>query len=155
MVPGIFLFLVGTVASFFAHDDSNEFSEVYKKFHKEEESFIVSQKVLSDKRATEKEQFDSERKLIQKEYSKNTEILKNRLQQLNSKKTEVTGNYTKILAFCQGMERKINNHFKEAIFNYRDTNLTFRNNHKQPKAWGEMVKDLQQYFDPLPSYPQD
>jgi len=152
---GIILFLVGTVASFFAHDDSNEFSEVYKKFHKEEESFIVSQKVLSDKRATEKEQFDSERKLIQKEYSKNTEILKNRLQQLNSKKTEVTGNYTKILAFCQGMERKINNHFKEAIFNYRDTNLTFRNNHKQPKAWGEMVKDLQQYFDPLPSYPQD
>ena len=151
---GIILFLVGTVASFFAHDDSNEFSEVYKKYHKEKESFIILQKEVSDKRATEKEQFDTERKLIQKEFSKKTEELKNRLQHLNSKKTEVTGNYTKVLAFCQGMERKINNHFKEAIYNYRDTNLTFRNNHKQPKAWGEMVQDLQGYFDPLPISPK-
>jgi hypothetical protein len=44
------------------------------------------------------------------------------------------------------MERKINNHFKEAIYNYRDTNLTFRNNHKQPKSWGEIVPNLQGYF---------
>jgi hypothetical protein len=43
------------------------------------------------------------------------------------------------------MERNINNNFKEAVFNYRDTNLTFRNNHKQPKAWGE-IPDLQGYF---------
>jgi len=144
---GIILFMVGTVASFFAHDSSNEFHEVYKKYHREEEQFLKLQKEVSDKRASEKEHFDAERKRIQKECLIQTETLKNKLQDLKNKKTEITGNYNKILAFCQGMERKINNHFKEAIFNYRDTNLTYRNNHKQPQAWGEIVPDLNGYFN--------
>jgi hypothetical protein len=143
---GIILFMVGTVASFFAHDSSNEFHEVYKKFHREEEQFLKLQKEVSEKRATEKENFDAERKRIQKEYSDRTNELKNKLRKLKNRKTELTGNYNKVLAFCQGMERKINMHFKEAIFNYRDTNLTYRNNHKQPKAWGELVPDLKGYF---------
>lgn len=143
---GIILFLVGTIASFFAHDESNEFSEVYKKYHKEEDEFFVLQKEVSNKRTLEKENFDAERKIIQKEFSQKTEELKNRLQNLKSTKSEVTGNYNKVLAFCQGMERKINNHYKEAIYNYRDTNLTYRNNHKQPKSWGELLPDLNGYF---------
>jgi hypothetical protein len=143
---GVILFMVGTIASFFAHDSSNEFHEVYKKYHREEEQFLKLQKEVSDKRAAEKENFDAERKRIQNECSEKTEALKNKLQRLKSKKTEITGNYKKVLAFCQGMERKINNHFKEAIYNYRDTNLTYRNNHKQPKAWGELVPDLKGYF---------
>lgn len=143
---GIILFLVGTVASFFAHDDSNEFSEVYKKFHKEEDVFFILQKEVSSKRTAEKENFDVERKSIQIEFSQKTEELKNRFQNLKSTKSKVTGNYNKVLAFCQGMERKINNHYKEAIYNYRDTNLTFRNNHKQPKSWGELLPNLQGYF---------
>ncbi|WP_346861553.1 hypothetical protein [uncultured Draconibacterium sp.] len=143
---GVILFMVGTVASFFAHDSSNEFHEVYKKYHREEEQFLKLQKEVSDKRAAEKENFDAERKRIQNECSDKTEALKNKLQHLKSKKTEITGNYKKVFAFCQGMERKINNHFKEAIFNYRDTNLTYRNNHRQPKAWGELVPDLKGYF---------
>ena len=144
---GIILFLVGTVASFFAHDSSNEFYEVHKKYHKEEEQFLKLQKEVSIKRAAEKENFDAERRNIQKEYDAKAEDLKNKLQDLKNKKTEITGSYNKVLAFCQGMERKINSHYKEAIFNYRDTNLTFRNNHKQPKAWGELVPDLKGYFE--------
>lgn len=35
---GIILYLVGTMASFFAHDESNEFHEVYKKYHAEEKN---------------------------------------------------------------------------------------------------------------------
>lgn len=143
---GIILFLVGTVASFFAHDESNEFSEVYKKYHAEEASFLVLQKEVNDKRATEKEHFDAERKRIQNDFTNKTDELKNRLQSLKIKKTEITGNFNKVLAFCQGMERKINSHYKETIYNYRDTNLTFRNNHKQPKSWGEIVPDLKGYF---------
>lgn len=146
---GIILFLVGTIASFFAHDNSNEFAEVYKKFHKEDEAFQVVQKEVSDKRSAEKDNFDAERKQIQKEFSKNTESLRNKLQTLNTKKTEVTGNFNKVLAFCKGMERKINNNYKEAIFNYRDTNLTFRNNHKQPKSWRELVPNLDSYFSEI------
>ncbi len=143
---GIILFLVGTVASFFAHDDSNEFSEVYKRYHKEESEFFVLQKEVSDKRTLEKNNFDTERKQIQQEYSKTTDELKNRLQNLKTTKSQVAGNYNKVLAFCQGMERKINNHYKEAIYNYRNTNLTYRNNHKQPKSWGALVPDLNGYF---------
>lgn len=143
---GVILFLVGTIASFFAHDDSNEFSEVYKKYHHEEEAFSVIQKEVSVKRAAEKEKFDAERKQIQKEFSQESDNLKNRLHTLQTKKTDVSGNFNKILAFCQGMERKINNNYKEAIFNYRDTNLTYRNNHKQPKSWGETLPNLEGYF---------
>ena len=146
---GLILFLVGTIASFFAHDESNEFAVVYNKYHREEKIFLELQKNVSDKRAAEKEHFDVERKLIQKEYSQRIEELKNRLGSLKAKKTENAGNYNKVLAFCQGMERKINNHYKEAIYNYRDTNLTFRNNHKQPRSWEEMVPNLQGYFTGL------
>ena len=143
---GIILFMVGTVASFFAHDSSNEFYEVYKKYHREEKQFLILQKEVSKNRAIEKEAFDTERKRIQNDYTKLTGELKSKLRNLQNRKTEITGNYNKILAFCQGMERKINMNYKEAIFTYRDTNLTFRNNHKQPKAWGEMVPDLKGYF---------
>ncbi len=143
---GLILFMVGTVASFFAHDSSNEFHEVYKKYHKEEELFMKLQREVSHKRSSEKEYFDVERKRIQKQYSDKAEELKNRLQHLKDKKNEISGNFTKVLAFCQGMERKINNRYKEAIFNYRDTNLTFRNNHQQPRSWAELVPDLEGYF---------
>lgn len=143
---GIILFLVGTMASFFAHDSSHEFAQVYKKYHKEEKEFMVLQKEVSNKRATEKEHYDSERKRIQKEFAEKTDELKNRLRQLQVRKAEIMVNYNKILAFCQGMERKINSNYKEAIFNYRDTNLTYRNNHKQPKSWGELLPDLNGYF---------
>ena len=143
---GIILFMVGTMASFFAHDSSHEFAAVFKKYHHEEEQFLKLQKEVSNKRAIEKERFDIERKRIQKEFSEKVEILKNRLQALKSEKTEIQGNYNKILAFCEGMERKINSHYKEAIFNYRDTNLTFRNNHRQPKSWGELLPDLNGHF---------
>ena len=143
---GIILFMVGTMASFFAHDSSNEFAEVYKKYHREEEQFLKLQKEVSDKRATEKDHFDAERKRIQKEFTEKIEALKNKLQTLKTQKTELTGNYDKIMAFCQGMERKINSNYKEVIYNYRDTNLTYRNNHKQPKAWGKILPDLEGHF---------
>jgi hypothetical protein len=143
---GIILFLVGSVASFFAHDDSIEFSEVYHKFHKEEKAFIDVQKEVNDKRAAEKDDFDRQRKAIQKEYNQKTEGLKNRLQYLKNRKTEIAGNYNKVLACYKGLERKINNYCKEAIYSYRDTNLTYRNNHKQPDAWSELVPDLKGYF---------
>jgi hypothetical protein len=146
---GIILFLVGSVASFFAHDDSNEFLTVYKKYHKEEEAFWVLQKEVSDKRVAEKENFDTQRKRIQKEYSENTADLKNKLHELRTQKTEVAGSYNKILTICKGMERKINSHFQEAIYNYRDTNLMYRNNHKQPKSWSEIVPALQNHFTGL------
>ncbi|HKI89103.1 MAG TPA: hypothetical protein VKA38_08755 [Draconibacterium sp.] len=143
---GIILFLVGSVASFFAHDDSIEFSEVYHKFHKEENTFQIVQKEVNDKRATEKDDFDRQRKAIQQEYNQKAEGLKNRLQYLKNRKTEIAGNFNKILACYKGLERKINNYCKEAIYSYRDTNLTYRNNHKQPEAWSELVPDLKGYF---------
>ena len=146
---GIILFMVGSVASFFAHDDSNEFVEVYKKYHAEEKEFLLLQKEINTKRTIEKEHYDAERKQIQNSYSQKTEELKGMLQTLHKEKTDVSGNYNKILAFCQGMERNINNNFKEAIYNYRDTNLTYRNNHKQPKSWGKTVNDLNSYFSDI------
>ncbi len=143
---GMILFMVGTIASFFAHDDSSEFTEVYQKFHKEEEEFVQVEKEVNDKRAQEKADYDTRRKEIQNEYSQKTELFKNRIQDLNKEKIQIAGNYNKVLAFCQGMERKINSNFKETIFNYRDTNLTFRNNHKQPKSWEQSVTNLNGYF---------
>lgn len=143
---GIILFLVGSVASFFAHDDSIEFSEVFHKFHKEEKAFLAIQKDANDKRAAEKDDFVRQRKTIQQEYNQKTEGLKNRLQYLKIRKTEIAGNFNKVLACYKGLERKINNYCKETIYSYRDTNLTYRNNHKQPEAWREQVPDLNVYF---------
>ncbi len=156
-VIGIILFLVGTIASFFAHDESIEFTEVYHKFHREEENFLKIQQEANNKRASEKENFDQQRKAIQEEFTTKTENLKNKLQSLRNKKTEIAGNYDKVLACFQGLERRINNFCQEAIFHYRDTNLTFRNNHKQPNSWSEPVEGLVCYFhvfDELSKNPQ-
>ncbi len=146
---GIILFLVGSIASFFAHDDSIEFSEVYHKYQIEEKAFAEVQKSVNDKRAAEKEDFDRQRKMIQQEYNKQASELKNRLQFLRNRKTEIAGNFNKILTCYKGLERKINNYCKEAIYSYRDTNLTYRNNHKQPEAWAELVPDLTGYFNQI------
>ena len=146
---GIILFLVGSIASFFAHDDSIEFSEVFLKYQKEEKEFHLIEKENNDKRAAEKEDFDKKRKAIQEDYNSTIEDLKSRLQYLKSRKTEIAGNYNKILTCYKGLERKINNYCKEAIYSYRDTNLTYRNNHKQPQAWSELVPDLKGYFHNL------
>ncbi|MBN1822018.1 MAG: hypothetical protein JXR31_13285 [Prolixibacteraceae bacterium] len=143
---GIILFLVGAIASFFAHDDSIEFSEAYKKFHNNEEIFLELQKDVSSKRETEKEYFDKTRKAIQKEYTERTDFLKNRLQYLKNRKTQITGEYNKVLSCFQGLERKLNHFCKESIYHYRDTNLTFRNNHKQPQAWAKEVPELKCNF---------
>ena len=143
---GIILFLVGAVASFFAHDDSIEFSEVYHKFHKEEENYREILHEVSTKREAEKEAYEKKRQAIQEEFSVKTETLKNRLQFLKHKKTEITGDYNKALACFQGLERKIDNFCREAIFHYRDTNLTYRNNHKQPQAWAGDIPGLKCNF---------
>ena len=148
-VIGIILFLVGTIASFFAHDESIEFTEVYHKFNKEEEAYLKIQLEANTKRTQEKENFDQRRKEIQEEYTLLTEGLKNRLSELRTKQTEIAGDYNKTLACLQGLERKLNNYFKEAVFHYRDTNLTYRNNHKQPSAWSQPVNNLKSYFDQL------
>ncbi len=146
---GIILFLVGSIASFFAHDDSIEFSEVYHKYQIEEKAFAEVQKSVNDKRTAEKEDFDRQRKMIQQEYNKQASELKNRLQFLRNRKTEIAGNFNKILTCYKGLERKINNYCKEAIYSYRDTNLTYRNNHKQPEVWAELVPDLTGYFNQI------
>ncbi len=148
-VIGIILFLVGTIASFFAHDESIEFTEVYHKFHKEEEAYLKIQLEANTKRTQEKENFDQRRKEIQDEFTVLTEGLKNRLSELRTKQTEIAGDYNKTLACLQGLERKLNNYFKEAVFHYRDTNLTYRNNHKQPSSWSQPVNNLKSYFDQL------
>ena len=83
----IILFLVGTIASFFAHDESIEFTEVYHKFHKEEEAYLKIQLEANTKRTQEKENFDQRRKEIQDEFTVLTEGLKNRLSELRTKQT--------------------------------------------------------------------
>ena len=143
---GVILFMVGTMASFFAHDSSHEFATVYKKYHQEEEQFLKLQKEVSDRRATEKNHYDAERKHIQKEFSDKVDGLKNKLQALKTQKTEIEGNYNKILAFCQGMERKINSHYKEVIFNSCCILRVIFKNSAKNRQW----KVENRKFNPLP-----
>ena len=70
---GIILYLVGSIASFFAHDDSNEFYEVYKKYHAEESQFLVVQKEINAQRIQEKENYDAEKRKIQQNYTTKNE----------------------------------------------------------------------------------
>lgn len=148
-IISLVLYFVGTMASFLAHDPSIEFYEVYQNHMTEKMKY---EKKLVEKHSREKverERFEVEKHEIQNEFTRIKSEWDNMRSTLDLAAVKAAAEYDKVLVYLQGCEKEINNCFKQAIQLYRDKNMTFRNNHAQPKYWGQDTNDLDFEFQKM------
>lgn len=145
-IISLVLYFVGTIASFLAHDPSIEFTEVYRHHLPKKGAF---EKKHSEKHAlerAERERFEREKRQIQDDFTRIKDGWDNIETTLDKALSKAIAEHNKVLVYLQGFEKKINNSFKDAVQLYRDKNMTFRNNHAQPKYWDQDVADLEFEF---------
>jgi Skp family chaperone for outer membrane proteins len=142
-VVGIVLYFVGMVASYFAHDESIEFTEVHKRYYDLKASYSVIQSKVHVQIKKEKEHFNSEKEQIQNEYTKKKAEILDKVEHLKRSVHNAAGHHDKVLSYYRGLEKKVNQSCQEAIHHYRDTNLTYRTNHSQPESWKSDLPELE------------
>ena len=152
------LYFVGTIGSFLAHDPSIELTEVYRQHLSRKQAFERkhSEKYASER--SERERFEREKRQIQDEFTRIKDEWDNKRSALDRSLSRAIAEHDKVLVFLQGFEKKINNCFKDAVQLYRDRNMTYRNNHAQPKYWEQEVADLEFEFrqmKELSEYPRN
>jgi hypothetical protein len=143
------LYFVGTIGSFLAHDPSIEFTEVHRHHMPKK---LAYEKKDSEKHAlerAERERFEREKRQIQDEFSRIKDEWDNIESTLDKALSRAVSEHDKVLVYLQGFEKKINNSFKDAVQLYRDRNMTFRNNHAQPRYWDQDITDLEFEFHHL------
>jgi flagellar basal body-associated protein FliL len=134
-VIGLVLFFVGLVASYFAHDESVEFTEVYKRYHDLKKYYDDIQSSIYAQISSEKDRFMASKESIQEQFTNSKTEIFHRKTELKNALHNSVGNFNKILSYYRGLEKKVNQNCQQAIHHYRDTNLTYRTNHAQPQSW--------------------
>ncbi len=148
-VIGIVLYFVGLIASYFSHDDSIEFSEVYKMFQRANVRFKEKQSSVNQKVSEEKLKYSESTKNIQDEFSTLKGDLQRRISVLRDKLIQSAGTYDQVLNYFKGFESQVNQCCQEAINSYRGKNWEYRDNHAQPKYWADVLRELEYRFDSL------
>lgn len=141
-VIGLVLYFVGFVASYFAHDESIEFTEVLKRYNDLKKHFTEIQTKNHKQITSEKQHFTNEKQQVQDNYSKKKNEILEKLENLKRDANNAAGHHDKVLNYYRGLEKKVNQSCQEAIHHYRDTNLTYRTNHAQPQSWRSALPTL-------------
>jgi hypothetical protein len=132
-VIGLVLYFVGLVASYFAHDESIEFTEVHKRYYAIKKHYTEIQTSVHNQIKAEKDRFSNEKEKAQNDFSRiKTEIL-DKIAGLKKSVHDAAGHHDKVL----------NQSCQESIHHYRDTNLTYRTNHAQPESWKSKLPTLE------------
>jgi hypothetical protein len=147
---GLILYFVGFIASYFAHDASMELSEIHDRYHRVKTEYDRTQKRIHDEIKNEKERHTTEREEAQNKFTQKKHEISSRIENWKKALHDARGEHDKMLNYSRGLERKIHQNCLEAIHHYRDTNLTFRTNHAQPKAWAHKLPDLSFRFSDYP-----
>jgi hypothetical protein len=142
-ILNILFFTGGTIASFLAYDPSillstshhalqkiqRKYASVLTKFEGE-----IRNEVLSFQQKKERIQFEFSAFEAEKNASKST---------LSKRVHEATSAHNQVLKMGQGIERTLEALSHEVVLARRETNLTFRTNHAQPKSWKSPLPGLQ------------
>jgi len=145
-IISLVLFFVGMIASFLAHDPSIEFTEVHRNYVESKKRYDQKNAEKHGNERAERERYEQEKQKLFAEYTRVKNEWDSMSSTLDRKYSEVVAEHDKLLVYLQGFEKKINGCFKQAIQTYRDKNLTFRNNHAQPRSWQHEVTDLEFEF---------
>lgn len=148
-IIGIILYFVGLIISYFAHDESIEFTEVYKRFHtlKKEHRAIESQthQLVRD----ETERYMNQKEQIIDRYNAEKQALSTKIDDLNQRLNDIISSYDMVLNYYKGLELKMNNYCNEAIQKYRYTNHKYRTNHAQPISWKKTIPTIEYSFQDM------
>jgi|SaaInl1SG_22_DNA_1037389.scaffolds.fasta_scaffold01994_4 cation transport ATPase len=146
-ILGLVLYLVGLLASYFAHDSSVDFPEIYKNYHTLKKDLTTKQKEIDieDKRLTS--EYQKQREQEQNRYNTELKSLQKNKDTLFRKIQNIAGSHDKILNSYKGLELMIEQFMNETIQAYRDHNWRSRNNHAQPVSWQKELPKLECYFE--------
>jgi hypothetical protein len=157
-IISLVLYFVGTIGSFLAHDPSIEFTEVYRHYLARKQAFELKHSEKYSDEKSERERFEREKRQIQDDFTRIKNEWDNIKPTLDRSLSQAIAEHDKVLVYLQGFEKIINNCFKDAVQLYRDKNMTYRNNHAQPKYWDQDVADLDFEFrqiKELSEYPRN
>lgn len=141
-IISMIIYLVGSLAAFFAHDPSIEFTHVDKSYKKQK--YIYDSKAIAKYKIEneERSRYDNEIESYKQEFTGQRQKIENLNESLRKELAESSSKHDKALEYFVGLEKRISESCKEAINIYRDQNLTYRNNHKQPVYWQTPISEL-------------
>lgn len=145
-VLNLVLYAAGILASYMAIDPSIEFSLMHKRLSEVKRRYHAAKLIKDERDQKERERYDQEKRGIQGAFTARKQELDLREQTLSAQLVQAAGEYDATLVDLQGLEKRINNCFKESVHKYRDLNMKHRNNHAQPAYWGQPIADLNFYF---------
>ncbi len=157
-IISMIIYLVGSIASFVTHDPSIEFTHVFNSYKKEKKKYSLKSEEKYEIEKEERDRYNIEIKKIQEGYTIARERIENLLETLRLDIAESKSKHDKALEYFRGFEQRVVSSCKEAINAYRDTNLTYRNNHKQPKYWEDKIPNLElrvKYYKELSPNPKN
>jgi len=147
IVIGLILYFVGLVSSYFAHDDSARFMEVYKSYKRARRKYLKKKPSVGRLLKRERACYNDLKESIQEQYSEKKAQADGWLASVKDDLNEAIGRHDQVLNFYRGLGKRINQGGKESLNRYREMNLTYRKNHDQPNYWPELIPNLELPFD--------
>lgn len=139
----LLLFAASAMASYYAHDPSILLTNAHNALQKTQRKYASVLTKFEGEIRNEVMRFQQEKERAQFEFYV-FEAEKNASKSTLSKRVhEATSAHNQVLKMGQGIERTLEALSHEVVLARRETNLTFRTNHAQPKSWKSPLPGLQ------------
>jgi hypothetical protein len=138
----IAIFVVGCLISYFIHEPSKNFLDLFRLKNKAQNDFEKIEKETSNSFNSEQKRFQEKVNQINQKLQQDINFEKNRLSILNQEFKEAEKNLKKSIEYVSNTLKSINAWYKVTIFEYRQQNLQNRVDRKFPQSWGKEPQDL-------------
>lgn len=141
LVMGIFV--VGFLLSYFAHDPSPEFTNLYKMKEDARKEFEKEASRVHRKEQEENVRHQNSLKQIKERFDLEAKRIKNVVPELHRAFKTAELNYQGSCDFLKNIVLKINANYHSTVQAYREQNLRNRASHNgTPKSWNNRLEDL-------------
>ena len=141
-IISLILYFVGSMAGYLAHDPSSEFTEVHDAWKKSKATFAKACRGKHERENSERARFEAAKRSIQDEFTQRKHELNARQDELERASALIEGELEHLREAVRGAKQRIDKAYREVIQAYRHANLTFRNNHAQPRFWDAPLRSL-------------
>lgn len=147
---GIVLYFVGTMASFFAHDESHALEVAYKHYKDSEKKHDKLKTQIHTSIAGLDTETQVKKDKINSDFLEKEKKINNQKKDLREKMVAAAGEHDQVLNHFKGLESQINQKSKTAIFKYQRENELHRSDKKtKPTYFGNAIPDLNLEFKNL------
>jgi hypothetical protein len=146
IVIGLLLFFVGMIASYFAHDPSLEFVQVYDRYKAEKDKYEKIKSKIHQDLEDERRRNETKKNDIHDRFTSKKEATTNIIVNLKKELSNKVGDHNRVLNRLKGLEKKVSQDCRVAVQHYRAENSRHRDNHTQPESWKKELPILETYF---------